>query len=139
MPPKINILRALGCIADNRIKIRGGTATVVSSSRKNTYAVSYDSKTNVIASDDRYSKRGILGYPPIAYLMLEDKLSYDDRIALGFHGIGWDDLIEKYENSQKVEEAVKRTASMKGVGRITLDSFTEKVLTQIRRLRLIQP
>lgn len=44
-PPIIKVYEALGALADDRIKVKGNTAKVYSSSGNKFYTVTYDSKT----------------------------------------------------------------------------------------------
>ncbi len=103
MPKREKIYEAYGAIADERVTLKGDTAEVKSSSLDKTYIVEF--KDGVYSSNDNSSYwQGSLGYPIIAVLMLEGKLSLDREIADYFKGIKWKELNTLYKN--KYDEVV---------------------------------
>lgn len=105
-PPRIKIYEALGAISDKRIKIKGDTATVVSSSGNKEYAVEYDSQKNAITANDNGSYwKGYLGYPAIAFLLEKEIITYNKKVTRLLKGIAWKDLNTKFENDFTKTEA----------------------------------
>ena len=80
MPPIEKIHEAYSAIADGRITIKEEEAEVVSSDLSKIYVVRW--KDGVYSSNDNASYwKGYAGYPIIAVLMLQKKLSLDKEIA----------------------------------------------------------
>lgn len=131
MPPIAKIYEAYTCIADDRVKIDGTEAIVSSSSGKKNYKVKW--KNNIYVSNDNASYwQGYPGYPIIAILMLQDKLTYNKEIISQFKNINWNALNEKYKRdyNKAVEEVLNS---------ITYDSFiikneTEKIFEEMKNL-----
>ena len=138
LPPRIKVLEALGAIADGRVKLEGGgRATVVSSDGTRSYRVYVDPVKGVAYSDDNGTRlRGYIGYPIIAVLMLMGRLSYDERLAKALAGIPWRRLNEAAKSYRVVERIVKEEAARRGVRPEELDSFVDKVMAELRRIRL---
>ena len=107
-PPIIKIYEALGAIADQRIEISKDTtslfgemwsAKVYSSSRGKFYTVTYDPNNNAIMMNDNGAyRKGYLGYPGIALLLLTKKLPLDQVFAEYLKDIPRKDINTKYNN-----------------------------------------
>lgn len=105
MPPIEKIHEAYSAIADERVVMKETEAEVSSSDFAKKYLVTW--KENVYTSNDNASYwQGYLGYPIIAVLMLQGKLSLDQEIARYFKGINWKALNTEYKN--QFSEAVKK-------------------------------
>lgn len=88
LPPIEKIYEAWSAIADDRVIMREGRATVCSSNRAKEYIVSWAG--NVYSSNDNATHwQGYAGYPVIAVLMLQGLLPLDRDIAALFVGINW--------------------------------------------------
>ena len=135
MPPRIKILEALGTIADERIKVKGNTATVESSMHEKTYSVAFD-KDSITSNDNGSFYKGYLGYPSIAFLMLKGILPYDEKIAKSLKDIKWKELNEKIKDYNKVELIIKTKVARLGIKQNQIDDFITKVLEKIRGLEL---
>ena len=138
IPPRIKILEALGAIADKRIKILDtNNAQVVSSdgSRKYNVYVNLD-KNEAFSTDNGTRYRGYIGYPIIAFLMLQKRLPYDEKIAFALKEIPWKKLNEKYKRYYIVERIVKKKANDNGVSSREIDAFIKNVLNELKKLRL---
>jgi hypothetical protein len=133
LPPRIKIFEALGAIADERIQRTDTGASVASSDASKTYLVKYDETRNMIAADDNGSKwQGHLGYPSIALLMKQGKLSFDQSLADGLKGIEWKKINTQYKNDwDKVESWLFETRDKE-----KLISFATKVLDEIQSASL---
>ena len=139
IPPRVKISEALGCIADGRVKISGNSASVASSSGERSYSVKWDGSL-AIGSDDNASKwQGYLGYPPIAFLMLKGRLPFDPRLSASLKGIHWKKLNDQFKRDYaKTEAEAFRTAEEKGAGRKELETFAEKVLSEIKKAGFVK-
>ena len=104
MPPVEKIHEAYSAIADGRITMRENEADVVSSDLSKTYLVKWNGE--IYSSNDNASYwKGYLGYPLIAVLMLQGRLSLDEETAAHFKGINWKKRNTAHKN--KFSEAVK--------------------------------
>ncbi len=134
MPKKEKIYEAYGAIADERIILKEDTAEVKSSSLDKTYIVEF--KDGIYSSNDNSSYwQGSLGYPIIAVLMLEGKLSLDREIADYFKGIKWKELNTLYKN--KYDEVVGQILEDYREAYIDVESIeneVEKVYKEIENL-----
>ena len=137
-PPRIKVLEALGAIADERVKLLSDRkARVVSSDGSREYSVYVDLDRGVAYSSDNGTKyRGYVGYPIIAFLMLRGVLPYDPDIAKAMKGVPWRMLNERYKRYSIVESIVKERARKMGVDPSYIDGFVEKVLGELKKLRL---
>lgn len=105
LPPIEKIHEAYSAIADERITLRDSEADVLSSDLAKKYLVKWEDET--YSSNDNASYwKGYLGYPLIAVLMLQGKLSLDRETAGYFKGINWKKLNTEHKN--KYSEAVKQ-------------------------------
>lgn len=133
MPPIAKIYEAYTCIADERIKIEGNEAFVSSSDGKKNYKVKW--KDNTYVSNDNASYwQGYPGYPVIALLILQNKLTYNNEIISLFKNINWHELNEKYKRNydQVVEEVLSTISYDKNV----IKSETEKIYEELKNLEI---
>src|SRR3989344_4732763 len=130
-PPRIKILEALGAIVDGRIE----NNKVYSSSRNKFYVVKCDG--NKIYSNDNGSYwKNYLGYPSIAYLMLNKKLSFNQDYANALKGIKWKDLNQLYKNDfDKTLNYILNEIKDK-INTNELNEYINKVLEEIKELDL---
>ncbi len=135
-PPRIKVLEALGCIADNRIEfISDHEARVVSSTGERVYTVKWDGGKAIFSNDNGSIYRGYLGYPSIAFLMLKGLLPFNKKLANGLKGIPWKRLNEKYKKYWIVESIIKRRLKEKGISEEEVEHFIKEVLMAIDRLK----
>ena len=139
LPPRIKVLEALGAIADKRINIIDSyRAKVVSSDGSRIYTVIVDLAKGFVYSDDNGTKyRGYVGYPIIAFLMLQGVLPFDRKISEALRGIQWRKLNEKYKKYIIVEAIVKDIAKNNGVDPHTIDLFVNSVMNHLRKMSLV--
>lgn len=110
LPNKAKIAESYSAIADNRIIMLENEAIVKSSNGEKEYLIKW--KDNLYYSNDNSSYwQGIIGYPVIAVLMMQNKLSLNKDILKYFKGINWNELNKEtkrnYELSlEKVLEKV---------------------------------
>lgn len=142
-PPIIKIYEALGCIADDRIKIDGLKAKVYSSSKNKFYDVIYEPKSNSIMCNDNGSFYiGYLGYPSIAYLMKIERLGFSEKYSIALKNIYWKDLNMKYNKNKdetipnydfnSVINEINLLLQKKRINLIEFHEFLKKVLEQIK-------
>lgn len=99
LPPVEKIYEAYSALADGRVTMSkdSQTALVLSSSKTKKYTVSWDDD-NYSSNDNASYWQGYPGYPIIAVLMLQGRVSYDKDIAKLFAHINWTALNQKFKN-----------------------------------------
>lgn len=104
--PKIEkIPEAYTAIEDDRIKLYDEEAHVKSSDNKKEYLIKW--KNNLYYSNDNSTYwQGTAGYPVIAVLMLQSKLSLNKEISKFFKNINWNKLNK--ENKRNYAESLKQ-------------------------------
>lgn len=136
VPPIEKIHEAYSAIADGRITLRDTEADVSSSDSAKKYLVKWKDET--YSSNDNASYwQGYLGYPIIAVLMLQGKLSYDKEIAGHFKGINWKKLNTEHKN--KYSEVVKQIMEefkASGVDCDKINNEIDKVYKEIEQLTI---
>lgn len=136
LPPIEKIHEAYSAVADGRITLRDTEADVLSSDYAKKYIVKWEGET--YSSNDNASYwKGYLGYPIIAVLMLQGKLSLDREIARNFSGINWKKLNTEHKN--KFSEAVKQIMDgfkMSGVDCGRIDDEINKVYKEMEQLTI---
>lgn len=135
MPPIEKIHEAYSAIADGRVRITGGEeAHIRSSGGEKEYTVTWDG--SAYSSDDSASYwQGYPGYPVIAVLMLQGKLSLDHKIAALFSGVNWSVLNTKYRrNYAKAAAEVLAVIEADGGSTAAINREIEKVYEEIRNL-----
>ena len=105
LPPREKVPEAFTAIADGRISLQEGEAFCGSSDGKKRYHIRFWGDRYV--SDDNASYwQGYPGYPVIAVLLLEGKLTLKEEAKL-FAGINWHELNKKHKrNYRKAYEEV---------------------------------
>lgn len=136
IPPINKVYEALGCIADDRIKINGDTAQVWSSDKSKSYTVKYDSDKNAIIANDNGSYwQGYLGYPSITYLMSIGLIKYDNKIAIAFKNIEWKKLNTQFKNNyEKTNAYALEQAKKNGYDVVDLEKEIKRIYEQIKSL-----
>lgn len=136
LPPIEKIHEAYSAIADGRVILKDTEAEVSSSDLAKKYLVTW--KGEVYTSNDNASYwQGYLGYPILAVLMLQGKLSLDREIAGYFKGINWKKLNTEYKN--QFSEAVKQILTgfeADGLDCERIQAEINKVYQEITRLEI---
>lgn len=132
--PIEKIHEAFSAISDNRITLFENKATVYSSDKKKNYTVQW--QDNEYSSNDNATYwQGYPGYPVIAVLMLEGKLTYDKEICALFKGINWKSLNDKHKrNYSKAVSEVLDELSKKDVDISAVVEEVEKIYTNLSKL-----
>ena len=112
LPNKSKIAESYSAIADNRIIMLDNQATVKSSSKEKEYLVKWNE--NLYYSNDNSSYwQGIIGYPVIAVLMIQNKLSLNKDVLKYFKGINWNKLNKETKRNYELSlEKVLEKASL---------------------------
>lgn len=136
MPPIEKIHEAYGAIVDNRIILREEEADVSSSDLTKTYLVTW--KDNVYTSNDNASYwQGYVGYPILAVLMLQGKLSLNREIAERFKGIDWKKRNTEHKNNYaEVVKKIMDELKASGVDTEAIDKEIQKVYKEIEGLEI---
>lgn len=108
MPPEQKILEAYSAIADKRIHMKDHEATCLSSDHSKEYMISWDGDTYA-SSDNATYWQGYPGYPVLAVLLLQKRLTYDESLVAKMSGIPWKKLNDQYKRDYKAaaQEAMK--------------------------------
>lgn len=108
MPPKQKMLEAYSAIADNRITMKENEAECVSSDGTKTYEIAWDGDTYA-SSDNATYWQGYPGYPVLAVLLLQGRLTYDRKLVSEMAGIPWKKLNDRYKRDYEAaaEEGMK--------------------------------
>lgn len=135
VPPRIKVYEALGCIGDGRVEADGDTATVTSSTGNKAYTVEYDAEENAIMANDNGSYYvGYLGYPAIAYLMVNGDLPFDEDCADALAGIPWKEWNQEHDNDyEKTMKDVSDHLRRRGVKPGVVASFVDTVMDALER------
>lgn len=132
-PPIAKIYEAYTCIADNRVEFYENEAIVTSSDGKKKYIVKW--KDNIFASNDNATFwQGYPGYPVIAVLMIQNKLSYDEEIIKFFKNINWHELNNKYKRDydKAVEEVLNNIDFDKG----KIKGETNRIYEELKQMNI---
>jgi len=136
-PPKIKVYEALGCVADKRIEFEGNEAKVFSSSRNKFYSIKYDGNNAIMCNDNGSYWMGYLGYPSIAFLMLNGKIKYNPKFVEALKDIRWKDINTKLKNDyEKTKEYVLEIVKEKGFNTAELKAEVDNIFEQIKVLDL---
>lgn len=131
MPPIEKVYEAWTALADNRVKIHEGYATVSSSDGAKEYTVRFSG--NQYSSDDNATYwQGYPGYPIIAVLMIQGKLPFDKQEAELWKEINWTELNKKFRN--KYARAVSEVEQERGIDSEKAASAAQLVMEDLAAL-----
>lgn len=132
-PPMPKILEAYTALADDHVRLGAKQALVTSSNQAKTYTITFAS--GVYTSNDNATYwQGYAGYPILAVLMLQGKLSFDRQLAQKFKGVDWNALNKKYKrNYAKAAAAVMQE---KGIDQEAANQEMKKVYAQLKQLNI---
>ena len=136
VPPIEKIHEAFSAVIDGRVKLFDGYAKVSSSDYKKEYTVEWEEDT--YSSNDNASYwQGYLGYPVIAVLMLQGKLSCNREVAEHFKSINWKELNTQYKNKySKVVAIILEDLKNKDVDTDAINNEINKIYSEIKQLKL---
>ena len=136
VPPIEKIHEAYSALADGRVTLRDTEADVSSSDLAKQYIVKWKDET--YSSNDNASYwQGYLGYPLIAVLMLQGKLSFNKEIAENFKGINWKKLNTEHKNNySEVVKQIMEELKKSGVDCDKINNEVNKVYKEIEQLTI---
>lgn len=136
LPPIEKIHEAYSAIADSRIILRENEAEVESSDLSKKYLVTWED--DIYTSNDNASYwKGYLGYPIIAVLMLQKRLSFSDKVAQHFKGINWKQLNTAHKNNYtKAVKEILDELEKSGVDCEEINQEIDKVYSEIKELKI---
>ncbi len=137
-PPIIKIYEALGAIADQRIELIQGLfveAKVYSSSREKFYTVTYDPANNAIMLNDNGSyRKGYLGYPGIAILLLQWDLPLNKEYTTLLKDIPRKDINTKNNNDfEKTQKQIDTMIIEKWHDIKSFHDYIQNILNEITK------
>jgi len=98
-PHIARIYEALAAIADNRVEISGNRAKCYSITNDKVYDIQYNPVSGSIMSNDNGAfYTNSLSYPMIAYLMLINKIPYQEKLLEIFKDVCWKEVHEHFKN-----------------------------------------
>ena len=130
------IYEAYSAIADGRIKKQQDVYLIESSNYTKTYTILCENDT-YISNDNMSYWNQTIGYPIIAVMMIEGKITYNKEVCEKFKNIDWKKINTEYKNDY-VKAAAVVLENLKAAGEdidlIKLE--TEKVYSQVQKLKL---
>lgn len=134
LPPLAKIPEAYSAIADHRVHLGDGFATVVSSNGTKEYRVTWQGDIYT-ANDNGTYWQGYAGYPVLAVLLLQGRLSLDTEIAPNFGGIDWTRLNASHQGDYaKAMAVVMRALDERGIDCEAIERAIHTVYRQIEAL-----
>ncbi len=134
LPPVEKIPEAYTAIADNRIEMFDDYAIVKSSNGEKEYLIKWND--NLYYSNDNSTYwQGYIGYPVIAVLMLQGKLSLNEGILKYFKNVNWNALNKKNKRDYKasLEEVLIDVSES---DRELIDIEIQKVYEEIKSISI---
>ncbi len=131
IPPIEKIYEAYSAIADDRISLSENKAVIKSSNGAKEYTVTWNG--SIYASDDSATYwQGYPGYPVIAVLMLQGKLTLDRKIATHFGGVNWTELNQKYKRDYTA--AVNSIIQARQLDAVKISAAVDKAYAELKEL-----
>lgn len=131
VPPIQKILEAYTAIVDKHVELKNNEALVTSSNGAKTYTVSWED--NIYHSNDNATYwQGYAGYPIIAVLMLQGKISFDQKLADNFASVNWNEMNAKFKRNYA--KAASEVIKEKGLDEKEVMVELEKVYGALKDL-----
>lgn len=131
MLPIQKILEAYTAIVDKHVELKNNEALVTSSNGAKTYTVSWED--NIYHSNDNATYwQGYAGYPIIAVLMLQGKISFDQKLADNFASVNWNEVNAKFKRNYA--KAASEVIKEKGLDEKEVMAELEKVYGALKDL-----
>lgn len=132
-PPKQKILEAFTAIADNHVKVGDNEATVTSSDEVKTYTVTFHD--DVYTSNDNATYwQGYAGYPVLAVLMLQGRLTTEKSLVNQFANVDWHAINKA--NKRKYDKAAEEVINERGLDEDTVNAAMDKDFAELKALPL---
>ena len=138
IPPKIEVLQALGAVAKDKVRFISSTESEVESfNGKEVFSVVWKSEKNSISSTDSSSTyAGHLGYPAIAFLMILGVLPYDIYLGKKLVDTPWKELKDAYKDHHLIIN--EATQDWNDFDKQRLEKFADWILKMIEGLNLVK-
>ena len=134
LPPKEKVIEAWTAIADSRVRLNDGYALVKSSDDAKTYTIRFSG--DYYSSDDNATYwRGYPGYPVIAVLMLQGRLTLDSQEAALWKDINWKSVNTKFRNNYAA--AVEEVEKERNINKEVTDAAVAKVMKELETLPIV--
>ena len=132
--PIEKIYEAYSAIADGRVTVADTSAEVKSSNGAKTYTVTWEENTYT-SNDSASYWQGYPGYPIIAVLMTQGKVTLDREVAALFSGINWTEMNQQYKRdySAVVEHIIRE----RGYDPAPIHAAAEKVQGELQELNVM--
>lgn len=134
LPPIEKIPEAYTAIIDGRVEMFDDYAIVKSSTLEKEYLIKWNNEI-YYSNDNSTYWQGYTGYPVIAVLMLQGKLSLNKDLLEYFKGINWNNLnkVNKNDYSASLEMALDGVSEDK---REMIDDEINKVYDEIKNIQI---
>ncbi|MCP1225855.1 hypothetical protein [Sebaldella sp. S0638] len=134
LPPVEKIYEAYSAISDKRIVMEENSAKVFSSDKSKEYTVTWND--DIYSSNDNASYwQGYAGYPMIAVLMLQNRISFDSSVTEFFKNINWKELNAKYKGKySKAVDEIMEGLKNSGVDTDKIYEETDKIFEELKNL-----
>lgn len=133
----MKVYEALGTLVDDRIKVDGNEALVVSSQKTKTYKVIYDPSLNtIVASDSGTFWQRYVSYPSIALLLEKGIIHYDNSVADELKGYDWKAIADSYKHDY---DAMEEFILSKCNHPEKVKAENHRILKEVIKLKLLQP
>jgi hypothetical protein len=141
-PPIVKVYEAFTAVTAGRVSVTGpGRAKVTSSNGARTYDVWWSEQDATVYSNDNGSKwQGYAGYPIIAVLLVQGRLTADPTLMAPLASVDWHALNERYK--RRYDEAVAHVldgAGAAGADPEAIAAEAERVAAQLAGLKLLWP
>ena len=132
--PIEKVYEAYSAIADGRVTVSETSAEVRSSNGAKTYTITWDGNTYT-SNDSASYWQGYPGYPIIAVLMLQGRLTLDKTVAALFAGINWTELNQQYKRDYSA--AVDHIIKERDYDSTPIHAAAEKVQGELQELNVM--
>ncbi len=134
LPPVEKIYEAYSAISDKRVVMEENSAKVFSSDKSKEYTVTWND--DIYSSNDNASYwQGYAGYPMIAVLMLQNRISSDSSVTEFFKNINWKELNAKYKGKySKAVDEIMEGLKNSGVDTDKIYEETDKIFEELKNL-----
>ena len=134
LPPVEKIYEAYSAISDKRVVMEENSAKVFSSDKSKEYTVTWND--DIYSSNDNASYwQGYAGYPMIAVLMLQNRISSDSSVTEFFKNINWKELNAKYKcKYSKAVDEIMEGLKNSGVDTDKIYEETDKIFEELKNL-----
>lgn len=132
LPPIEKIPEAYSAVVDERVNMFEDHAIVTSSNKEKEYLIQWRNHT-YYSNDNSTYWQNYPGYPVLAILMLQGKLSYDEKVATYFQNVNWNQLNKDNKRDYHASlEQILKDVSVED--RKQIDEEISKVFEEIKLL-----